>query len=113
MADSQKQEVAQTFTRLNAKLRDKIADLLANIELVMKKNAEFRAKENELARPAMTGAVPKPRDASTPQDPELKEKTDNLIKLNKMIYKQQKLRQKIKKNIDEVEGSFNLDMILN
>ena len=61
----------------------------------------------------MTGAVPKPRDASTPQDPELKEKTDNLIKLNKMIYKQQKLRQKIKKNIDEVEGSFNLDMILN
>lgn len=86
--DVQRQETAQTFTNLNQKLREKIGDLLQNIELVMKKNADLRHREHEQQRVSMTGAVPNQDDQQTQMDPELKKKSDELVRLQKVICKQ-------------------------
>ena len=86
--DVQRQETAQTFTNLNEKLREKIGDLLKNIELVMKKNADLRHREHEQQRISMTGAVPNQDDQQTQMDPDLKKKSDELVRLQKVIVKQ-------------------------
>ena len=59
---------------MNSKLRQKVGDLIKNIELVIKKNEMLDKKQNK--RQVMTGAVPKYEVAGEMMeiaaDPELK-----------------------------------------
>ena len=65
----------------------------------------------------MTGAVPRDKVAGQQMiistDPDLKRKTEELIKLQKVLYKQQKLRIKMNKNVDEIQVSDNYVSLTN
>jgi len=95
------------YISLNSKLRDKIRELLDNIQMVMDKSSTIRKKEIDKAN------LPNSYTQDGSDIPEIRSKNEKLLSLQRYILKQQRQRKRILENIDKLQESKNLDGLNN